>query len=59
MKNLPQIITLLWMLIMIIGHAIKHGQPRKSKINVWWCIFFTAIDLSVLWWGGFFDGLFK
>lgn len=40
-------------------HAIKHGQDVDSEYNVFWNAVSIAVKAGILYWGGFFDVLFK
>ena len=59
MKHLPQ---LLFVALIVFGdmiHLIRNGEPRDDRYNVWISLLGTAITVSLLYWGGFFDGLIK
>ena len=50
----PQIIIIV-MYALGIGIALsKHGEQRNDKYNFFVTLISTAIELSLLWWGGFF-----
>ena len=47
--------------ITILGLGIameRHGKEKKGKENIWITILSNIILLSLLWWGGFFKGMF-
>ena len=35
----------------------KHGEPHKDNYNAWSTLIAVIIEVSILWWGGFWDGL--
>lgn len=59
MQYLPQYIYLA-VTILGLGFSIQsHGQPKTGYKNVWIDLIDTITLLSLLWWGGFFNGMFK
>lgn len=50
----PQIIVLVIYIISLGIHMAKHGEPQNTKYNFWVGLFSTAINIALLWWGGFF-----
>ena len=52
--GIPQII-MLFLLAMSLGIDLaKHGQPREGKHNAVGGLVGVAIQLTLLWFGGFF-----
>ena len=49
-----QIIFLALILVAIVLHGINHGKEREDKYNVWLAMVSAAIEIALLWWGGFF-----
>ena len=50
----PQIITIIIYAISIGMHLAKHGKPQEGSYNFIIALVGTAIQFSLLWWGGFF-----
>lgn len=50
----PQITMLCIMCIDIGMHIAKHGEEKHEKYNAWVAIVTAAIELSILYAGGFF-----
>jgi len=51
----PQIVLIaLYSLSLGISMA-QHGKPRENY-NAWTSLFAAAIEIGILWWGGFFNG---
>lgn len=51
------ICQIIYLAIIIFGLGIvlaKHGQPKDEKYNFWIQLLGVAIDLSLLYFGGFF-----
>lgn len=52
--NAPQI-TLLVLFALGLGvTTAKHGEPR-GKYNIWAFLISAAVELGILFWGGFFS----
>lgn len=52
----PQIIMLVLMVVSLIYHMSKHGQPKEDEnYNFYRHFFHLAIHLALLIWGGFFN----
>ena len=51
--GLPQIILMALFAINFCIVAAKHGQPQKNY-DVRSTLLAAAIDIALLWWGGFF-----
>ena len=52
---MPQII---YVILTILGMGIviaKHGSPKEGNYNFLHSLIVTAIQISILYWGGFFD----
>ena len=54
-----QIILLSMLLISGFIQANKHGKPKEGKESFWYWLIGFAINLSLLYWGGFFDCFIK
>lgn len=55
----PQIIYLILALISLMINANKHGKVNDKPSNVWFTIVAFSIQISLLYWGGFFDSILK
>jgi hypothetical protein len=53
-ENWPQLATLALMLIALISGAYRHGKPQ-DKDNFWTTFVAVAINLTLLYFGGFFQ----
>jgi hypothetical protein len=51
----PQIIMIVLLSINIVIALMKHGEPRNDKYSVWVALINAAINVALLWWGGFFS----
>ena len=40
--------------ISLLIAAHDHGKPKVGTNNFWVCLVGTAIQLLLMWWGGFF-----
>lgn len=48
-------IILLILYVLSIGVSLaKHGEPKIGQYNFWTALIGAAIELELLWWGGFF-----
>ena len=54
-----QIILLSMLLISGFIQANKHGKPKEGKESFWYWLIGFAINLSLLYLGGFFDCFIK
>ena len=54
-----QIILLSMFLISGFIQANKHGKPKEGKESFWYWLIAFSINLSLLYWGGFFDCFIK
>lgn len=53
--GIPQII-IICLLATALGIALaKHGEPKEGYYSFWVQLLSVAIDVGLLWWGGFFD----
>lgn len=50
----PQIIFLVLVILGLGVHLAKHGEHHTETYNFWTKLFFLAIELLILKWGGFF-----
>lgn len=49
-------ITMMCLLALSVGiHVAKHGEPRRDKYSVWTGLLAAAINIAILWWGGFWS----
>jgi len=56
---IPQIIVIALVIIGLMINSYMHGKPKVGTYSVWQYIFFTAINFSLLYWGGFFNVFFN
>jgi hypothetical protein len=56
---IPQIIVIVWIALTVGMHLEKHGKTRTSEYNFFSALFTFAIFAGLLFWGGFFDPMFK
>lgn len=52
--KVPQIIIIVLFAFSLGSHLMAHGQPKTGKYNFWTAFLSAAIEIAVLWWGGFF-----
>jgi hypothetical protein len=55
----PQIIYIGIFLINLVLSGYKHGKDRTGTHNLWVDLVAYALGIGLLYWGGFFDPLFK
>lgn len=53
--GIPQIIILIMFAMNLGIELAKHGEPREGKHNAVGGLIGVAINLALLWWGGFFE----
>lgn len=56
---IPQIIYIIFLIINLILIGYNHDKPKTGKHNMFTDIIVLAISIGLLYWGGFFDPLFK
>ena len=52
--GIPQTIMLATLAINLGIHMKHHKAPHLEYYNGWVMFFATAINIALLWWGGFF-----
>lgn len=52
---IPQIIMLLFVVIGLVGGALRHGEPKKGNHDFRNDIIAIAIGQAMLIWGGFYE----
>ena len=52
--GVPQIIMIALYIMSLGLCAVKHNKPREDKYNFWVALIGTAINITILKWGGFF-----
>ena len=55
----PQIIYICLICINLIIYGYRHNKPRTGKYNLWTDLLALALGVGLVYWGGFFDNLFK
>jgi len=53
----PQYIFLFFVVLGLGINLAKHGEPR-GNYNIFWNMFDASITLALLYFGGFFKGIF-
>lgn len=53
--NWAQIVLLLWLGASLGAYLVKHGQPKTGNYNAGWAVFSVALELTLLYFGGFFS----
>lgn len=56
---IPQILILLLHFVSLLLSAHKHGKEKTTKTNFWVSLIASAIGLTILYFGGFFDNILK
>lgn len=59
MTIIPQIVILVLYFIGLLMSANRHGKEKTGKHNFWLDIITAGIVLSLYYWAGTFDPLFK
>ena len=54
----PQIIMIVFAAISLLLNAYLHGKPKEGKYSFWVTSIGWVIQMGLLWWGGFFNGMF-
>ena len=54
---IPQLIIIMLGMIGLGMNVAKHGEPKDSKYNGWTHLVATLIIWTVLYYGGFWNGL--
>lgn len=52
--GIPQIIYLVLIFVSLINESVRHGEPKDYEYNIFTALFAAALDIGLLWWGGFF-----
>lgn len=52
--GLPQFILCAMILAGLLIEANRHGKPRDGHFNFWTSLVAAALQIVLLWWGGFF-----
>jgi hypothetical protein len=51
----PEIVYIVLVSLSLGVTAVKHGEPRKGKVNFAATIVSQALTFAILYWGGFFS----
>lgn len=51
----PQIIIIVWFALALGVALATHGKLKEGKNNVGYSIISAAIEIGLLYWGGFFS----
>lgn len=54
--HIPQIIFLALICMSVGMHLAKNGEQRDGEYNFGLALICAAIEIGLLWWGGFFTG---
>lgn len=52
--GLPQIVYLALVVLSLGITAANHGRPREEKYNFFVTFIAAVVDISIVYWGGFF-----
>lgn len=52
--GIPQILMIILFSMSIGMSAVEHGKPKTGNNSVWSSVIGVAIEVALLWWGGFF-----
>ena len=52
--GVPQIIMIILLTFSVSQHIIKHGETKVDEYNAFIGLVAAAIEVGLLWWGGFF-----
>lgn len=52
--NAPQIIIVIMYALSLGIEIQRHGEPKHGRENAWVTLVVIAINLGLLYWGGFF-----
>ena len=52
--GIPQIIMIVMLALVLFVNVANHNKPREGKYSAWEALVSTAIEISLLTWGGFF-----
>lgn len=55
----PQIIVIILMSVEVGCSMMQHGEPKRGEYSVWSTILSMAVVVGLLYWGGFFDVLWR
>jgi hypothetical protein len=58
MTRIPKFILIVIMAIVLLLSAYQHGKPKTGKENFWVHLIGMSIQVGLLLWAGFFNGLF-
>jgi hypothetical protein len=59
MKYLPQIIYILLFFVSLVVIGFRHGKEKKGEYNMIEDLIALAIQVGLMFWGGFFSVFFK
>jgi hypothetical protein len=59
MNTLPQIIYIVFIGLSLGISLVQHGKTSERKENFWSTLLASALMIGLLYWGGFFNPLFK
>ena len=55
MQTTPQYIVLIVMILELVITIKYHKKPKEGNYSFWKTLILVFINLSLLYWGGFFD----
>jgi hypothetical protein len=53
--GIPQIIIIVLLGINLGAGMVQHGKPKTGKNSFWVSLVACALEVSILWWGGFWS----
>lgn len=59
MKHLPQLIVLFLIVLSLGVSMARHGRKKIGRHSLWWELLDFIMLVGLLYWGGFFHGVFS
>lgn len=53
--HIAKILVISLYIVSLMIAANQHGKDRTGKNNFWGSLIATALEIGLLWWGGFFN----
>lgn len=55
----PQIVMIVAIAIALGINVAQHGKTKTGKYNIWDTVISRGLTVAILWWGGFWEVLYK